>query len=107
MILRGKVISGRGVGAELGYPTANIKCKDCPASGVYAARVNVDGTKYKSAAVAQNSLVEVLLFEFEGDLYSKELEVEILKKVSEIEKFDNQKDLIKKIKADIKLCLQE
>lgn len=106
MILRGKVIPGHGLGTKLGYPTANIQCVDCPNQGVYAARVSMNGVEYKAAAVARDNLVEVLLFDFKGDLYGQELEVEILKKVSEIKKFDNQDDLIKKIKADIELCSQ-
>lgn len=107
MKIKGRVVRGRGIGAKLGYPTANIKCSDCPDSGVYFTLVDVGEKSYRAAAVVKNDLIEVLLFNFSGDLYGQELEIKLLKKVSEIEKFDNERDLIEKIKKDIKLCLQE
>lgn len=106
ILLRGKVIKGRGLGRRLGYPTANIRCVNCPTAGVYAARAVLGGKIYKCVAAVRDNLAEILLFDFQGDLYGQELEVEILKKVSEIKKFDNEEGLIKKIKADVNLCLR-
>ena len=105
----GKVIAGLGLGAKLGYPTANLEIyrgstSGGSTSGVYAGRVVVDGKKYKCAVAVRGNLAEVFLFDFQGDLYGQELEVELIKKVSEIKKFDDQEDLIKKIKTDIELC---
>ncbi len=109
MIIRGTVVQGLGKGRVLGYPTANIAYDgECPATGVYAARCVVDGAAHNAVAVVGTrkengkSLVEVLLLDFSGDLYGKELEVVMLKKISEIETFINEVALVEKIKEDIK-----
>lgn len=109
MLLRGCVVHGLGLGRTLGYPTANLDCGPGarPESGVYAARTVCEGVAHDSVVIvgareeAGQALVEVLLLDVPGDLYGKELAVEILEKVSGIEKFHNDDDLIKKIRADI------
>ena len=117
MKLRGKVVQGLGIGAKFGYPTANLEI-DGPQdieSGVYAAHAVVNRAVHHAVAVVgarqekSKPLVEVLLLDFDGDLYRKELEVEVLKKISEIERFENEEQLVEKIKQDVKrarVCLQ-
>ncbi len=117
MILRGTVVQGLGIGRMLGYPTANIAYDgESPGAGVYAARCSIDGVVYDAVAVvgarvhSGKPLVEVLMFDFSGDLYGKELEVKVFDKISEIEKFKNKRALVRKIEDDIKkarVCLQE
>jgi len=49
--IAGQVIPGRGIGADLGYPTANINPHHSavPAQGVYAAKAWVTGKGYPAA----------------------------------------------------------
>ena len=128
MRLRGKVVRGLGIGKKLGYPTANLEIYGSSASvateaelpaiapGVYAARAMYEDVTHDAAVVVgareENGkpLVEVCFLDFDGDLSGKEIEVEFLEKVSEIEIFKDKRELKKKIKRDIKkvrLCLQE
>ena len=123
MYIRGKVVSGLGVGKDLGYRTANLEYNDSKVipSGVYAAKTEVVGVNvYQSVAVVgarefqDKPLVEIFIFDFGKDLYGKELSVELLDKVSEIEQFKDTEALLKKIKQDIlkvkeyfRLCLPE
>lgn len=116
MILRGRVTAGLGIGRQLGYPTANISYDGAgPAPGVYAARCVVDDVAHNAVVVVGTRqdhgrpLVEVLILDFQGDLYGKTLAVEVLAKVSDIEQCADEVALKRKIEEDIKdvrLCLQ-
>lgn len=118
MIFTGIVKTGLGIGKKFGYPTANLECGGIkyPASGVYAARCMLDGVVHDAVVVVGarqecgKPLAEVHLLDFAGDLRGKELEVDVLEKVSEIEKFETEGALVKKIKEDVKkarVCLRE
>jgi riboflavin kinase/FMN adenylyltransferase len=89
--MRGRVRHGNQLGRKLGFPTANIpvKRRRVPLSGVYAVRVRGAGTAREPwPAVAslggrpmvggQVPLLEACLFDFDGDLYDRELEVEFV-----------------------------
>lgn len=121
MKLRGRIVQGLGLGKKLGYPTANLdidwsKLSFRQRQGVYASRATVDGTTYNAALIIGaryehgQPLVEVHLLDFHGDLRSKEIAVNFLEKVSEIESFDEEESLLKKIEQDIQkvraICLQ-
>ncbi len=87
--ITGRVIEGSKVGRELGYPTANIAVPAslAAADGVYAATVELDGQRWGAMAnlgvkptfsngeVAR--VLELHLFDFEGDLYGRELTAEL------------------------------
>ena len=128
MKIRGRVKKGLKIGRALGYPTANLEISGGKASGtpealprtiepgVYVARAVVNNTTHYAVAVIGarmarvNPLIEVHLFDFSGDLYGKTIEVDILEKISEIETFEDDARLVRKIEEDIKkerVCLQE
>jgi riboflavin kinase/FMN adenylyltransferase len=101
------VIHGKKIGAQLGFPTANFNVKDLYLdSGVYAGIIQIDGKKYNSAiAIFGNpKRAEAHLICFKGrHIYGMTAEVEVLKKISEIEKCDGFDLLSKKISRDVKL----
>jgi riboflavin kinase/FMN adenylyltransferase len=89
--MRGRVRHGNQLGRKLGFPTANIpvKRRRVPLAGVYAVRVRGAGTVREPwPAVASLGsrpmvggsvpLLEACLFDFDGDLYDRELEVEFV-----------------------------
>jgi riboflavin kinase / FMN adenylyltransferase len=102
MKYRGIVQRGERRGAALGFPTANITLGD-ETSGIFAARTVVDGNSYLAAVYADTgrNLLEVHLLDFSGDLYDKEIEVELVKKVREDRKFEDVKSLQERIRDDI------
>jgi riboflavin kinase/FMN adenylyltransferase len=81
----GEVIHGEKRGRELGFPTANIKLD--PACGlkhgIYAVRVAIDDVRYDGVASFGvrpmfddgAPLLEVFLFDFDGDLYGQRIDV--------------------------------
>ncbi|MFC3712063.1 bifunctional riboflavin kinase/FAD synthetase [Sphingoaurantiacus capsulatus] len=86
--VRGRVEHGDKLGRTLDFPTANIALGDYlrPAYGVYAVRVRlVDGRLVDGVAnlgirpmfEPPKELLEVYLFDFSGDLYGQELDVEL------------------------------
>lgn len=110
IVFKARVITGVGRGKLLGFPTANLDKKNLEMShGVYLAKAKVDHQiydallffGYKETFNEQVSL-EVLLNNFSEDLYQKELEVNVIKKIREVRKFNNPEELKEQIKQDLK-----
>lgn len=99
--IEGTVIHGDKRGRELGYPTANMRLGDylCPATGIYATLVKIEGEKnWRPAATnigirpmfqSQEPLVENYLFDFDGDLYGRQLTVRPIQFLRGEAKFDS------------------
>lgn len=85
--LNGLVIKGQQIGRSIGFPTANIHIpndyKLIPKDGVYAVYTEVDGVSYKSMLNIGNrptvdgtkKTVEAHLFDFQGDLYDRQVTI--------------------------------
>lgn len=117
--ITGKIVEGFKVGRTIGFPTANIQVweryKVIPAFGVYAVFAHVDGVRYNAMLYigkrptlhnGDNISIEVNLFDFDGDLYNKELTAEFFEFVRPDEKFVDIETLRKRIAQD-KLDVQE
>lgn len=107
----GEVIAGRGVGHELGFPTANIAPYHTavPAQGVYAAEVKT-GNQTLPAAVnigiaptvrQEVFLIEAHLIGFTGDLRGRRIEVVFHKRLRPERRFGSRAELSSAIAADI------
>jgi riboflavin kinase/FMN adenylyltransferase len=106
----GVVESGAGRGTGLGFPTANIRLDRDQAlgHGIYAVRVHVGGACYDGAAYlgtrptfdAGPPLLEVFLFDFEGDLYGRTIDVDFIGFVRADAKFRSGTDLAAQMQAD-------
>lgn len=110
-ILSGKVISGRGLGHTLGFPTANIELPSgvvCPKHGVYACKAIVDCRQYLAVTNIGNrptvgghhTTVESWLLDFDGDLYGKTITLEIYAFLRPEQKFDSLEFLKDQILRD-------
>lgn len=110
--LFGTTIKGDQRGRSIGFPTANLRLAQdaLPPVGVYAATtVLPDGTDYLSLVnighrptFKENGglLVEVHLLDFHGDLYGKNLEVQLLSSIRSEKRFENIDALKKQIQSD-------
>lgn len=109
--VRGEVIHGRKQGRELGYPTANIDLGEASglAHGIYAVRAALlDGRVVGGVASYGRRptfddgapLFEPHLFDFAGDLYGQEIEVEIVGFLRGEERFDGVEALIRQMERD-------
>ena len=111
----GKVVSGNKIGREIGYRTANIEVEKefrlIETSGVYATYVDYEGKEYKSMTYIgkkptinndEVENIEVHLFDFDGDLYDKEIKVRFVKRIRGEQKFESLDALKKQLQLDEK-----
>lgn len=106
----GVVTGGARRGAGLGFPTANLALPKgtALAHGIYAVRVHIGERRYGGAAYLGTRptfdhgapVLEVFLFDFEGDLYGKEISVEFLDFIREDQRFSDAGSLISQMQAD-------
>lgn len=103
-----RVAHGAGQGAKLGFPTANLKYKPHmlrPKHGVYKVMTNhglgVANFGVRPTLDGVTELLEVHLFDFNGDLYGKKLRVEFLDYIRGEKKFSSVDELKKQIQEDI------
>jgi riboflavin kinase / FMN adenylyltransferase len=96
-VITGRVLRGRRLGHELGYPTVNLRPPDPPAlTGIFAVRVSGNGLErhpgvaslgIRPTVAGTNWLLEVHLFDYDGNLYGQHLSVEFIEYLRPEEKF--------------------
>lgn len=110
-ILSGRVAHGQKIGRTIGFPTANIalKRKVVPVRGVFAVRFFWDDSDiyegvanigFRPTVQGQVCQLEVHLFDFDGDLYGKRVEVELVAKIRDEQPFESLDALKKQILND-------
>ena len=114
--LSGKIVHGKSIGRTLGFPTANIEVKEeyklLPKNGVYLIQSVINHNKYfgmmnigiKPTIKESSKTIEVNFFDFEGDLYHKNIEVNIKKFIRDEIKFDSLELLKSQIQKDKVNC---
>ena len=109
--MMGRVVHGRELGRTLGFPTANLRLmrRKPPVNGVMAVRVfGIEPQPMRAVASlgtrptvdGMEMLLEVHVFDFAGDLYGREIEVEFVAKLRDEVKFDSLDALIVQMKVD-------
>lgn len=108
--ISGRVLRGRSLGRDLGFPTANIRPPDPPAlTGILAVRVSGDGLLAQPGVASLGRrpvlggtdwLLEVHLFDYDGDLYGKHLEVEFVEFIRKEAHFDDLEAMVEEMKKD-------
>ncbi len=107
----GKVVGGAKRGTGLGFPTANVPMPKGTAlgHGIYAVRVGVgrethDGAAYLGTRPTFDNgmpVLEVFLFDFDGDLYGREITVEFIGFIRADRKFDSAEALKTQMELDV------
>ncbi|MCI4566776.1 bifunctional riboflavin kinase/FAD synthetase [Lysobacter sp. CFH 32150] len=107
----GHVIHGQHLGRTLGFPTANLRFggKVPALSGIYATRVHGVGARAwpsvssfgtRPTVDGVEPLLEAHLFDFDGDLYGRRIEVEFVAKLRDEEKFPDLPTLVAQMHRD-------
>ncbi len=107
----GIIIKGLQNGRKFGFPTANIALADGvlpPETGIYAVKVWLEqktlfGMLYvgtRPTLQLDQLSIEIHLFDFQEDIYGKQLQFEVLKKIREEKTFDSPQQLIDQLRLD-------
>lgn len=117
--IKGIVIEGNKMGRTIGFPTANIKVdqwyKLVPSKGVYAVRVKLDNRTFDGMLNIgnrptlnknDNETIEVNIFNFEEDIYNKEIQIEFYERIRDEQKFNNLDALKKQLEIDKQKVIQ-
>lgn len=105
---KAKVITGRGRGGKIGFPTANLALTNLPfAYGVYSAKVKLNRKSYQALlhygprkTFGQPVSLEAHIINLNKSIYGRTLEVEVGRKIRGVKKFSGVAALKKQIKKD-------
>ncbi|MEE9408847.1 MAG: bifunctional riboflavin kinase/FAD synthetase [Polaribacter sp.] len=113
-MLNGTVVNGKQLGDKIGFPTANIDVKESykliPKTGVYVVKSTIDNKTVfgmmnignRPTVNGNHQTIEVHFFDFNQNLYDKNLTVELIYFLRDEEKFDSLETLILQLKRDEK-----
>lgn len=114
--ITGRVAHGAKLGRTIGFPTANIHLKRLvvPVQGVYAVQVliadaihfGVANIGFRPTVNGTRSQLEVHIFDFKGDLYGKQLQIQVCHKLRDEQKFPSFSALQTQITMDARQARQ-
>jgi len=116
--INGIVVKGKSIGKSIGFPTANINLaeeyKIIPKNGVYLVLCFFERTKhhgmmnigFNPTFGSNKKTIEVNIFDFNKDLYGKNIKIEFLKFIRDEIKFDNVKMLKNQLNIDRENCIK-
>ena len=109
--IEGKVVEGDKRGREIGFPTINLETEWelLPKCGVYATYISLEGEfrqsitniGYRPTFGEDKLLVETHIFNYNNDLYGKDVKVNFVERLRDEKKFDSVESLIDQIGLDV------
>jgi riboflavin kinase/FMN adenylyltransferase len=112
-MLTGKVVSGKGLGKQIGFPTANLEIKEdyklIPKQGVYVIKcIYKNTTLFGMMNIGINPTIdsdneqsiEIHFFNFNKSIYNSKLKIELLQRIRDEQKFDSIEALTDQLKKD-------
>ena len=110
----GKIVQGDGRGRQIGYPTANIHAENQihPPNGVYAIQAKLKDRLYggilnmgmRPTVGGEKFQIEAHLFNFNENVYDREIEVFFIKNIRDERKFPDVESLVKQINQDVEFA---
>lgn len=111
-LLTGSVKKGKGLGRQLHFPTANLhieeKYKLIPKNGVYVVKGTLNGKLVygmmnigyrptvngeQNPDLGKHKSIEIHFLDFDGDLYGKKIQIQIIERIRDEHKFNSLEDL--------------
>lgn len=111
-ILNGTVVHGDKRGKKIGFPTANIhpehRKKIIPRRGVYAVWIRIDGAYHggmmnigvRPTFEGESETLEVHIFNFDQDIYGKEVQVQFVDRIRDEQSFSGVDELVTRLRRD-------
>ena len=114
----GKVVEGKKNGRAIGYPTANIQIAEnyklIPKNGVYIVSSKIDEVVFygmmnigTNPTLGENEqTIEIHFFNFNSDIYSKEINISVIEYIREEQKFESLLALKAQLDKDKEFSMQ-
>lgn len=111
-MLTGTIKKGKGMGRDFGFPTANLHIAETykliPKTGAYVVSSAINGKVYfgmmnigfNPTVDGTEKSIEVNFFDFEGDLYDQKIQVSLLHRIRDEQKFSSIEELKAQLKKD-------
>lgn len=117
-MLTGTIVKGKGLGKQLGYPTANLDIAEpyklIPKNGAYTVKSRLNGTTvygmmnigFNPTVNGTEKSVEINFFDFNTDLYEKTIQIDILTRLRDEHKFESVEALKGQLARDKEKSLE-
>ncbi|PKP11899.1 MAG: riboflavin biosynthesis protein RibF [Bacteroidetes bacterium HGW-Bacteroidetes-3] len=111
-MLNGKVVEGKNLGEKIGFPTANLSVKETykllPKTGSYIVKAEIEretvygmmNIGFNPTVKGKKQTIEIHFFDFNKDLYGKNIQIDVLKFLRDEQKFDSVSALKNQLKID-------
>ena len=111
-MLTGTVVKGKSLGKKIGFPTANLKIEETykliPKSGSYIVKSKIENNiVFGMMNIGTNptvngseQTVEVHFFDFDSDIYNEIIEIQLLKRLRDEQKFGSVEELKQQLHKD-------
>ncbi len=111
-MLTGTIKKGKGMGRDFGFPTANLHIAETykliPKTGAYVVSSTINGKVhfgmmnigFNPTVDGTEKSIEVNFFDFEGDLYDQKIQVSLLHRIRDEQKFGSIEELKEQLKKD-------
>lgn len=110
--MTGTVVAGNKIGRNIGFPTANLDLNNnhklVPGQGVYATLVKIGDSVYKAMTNigyrptidADRLTIEANIFDFNEDIYDKEITLSFIERIRDEKRFASLGDLQLQLASD-------
>ena len=116
-MLTGFIKKGKSLGKKLNFPTANLHIREhyklVPKNGAYVVKSIIDGSTvygmmnigYNPTVAGTEKSIEVHFFDFDKDLYDKEIQIDIIDRLRDEQKFESVEALKTQLHKDKEMSL--
>lgn len=117
-LLTGVVARGKGLGRTLNFPTANLQIEESykliPKNGVYIVQSLIENKLvygmmnigFNPTVNGESKSIEIHFFDFDRDLYSKKIQIQLLDRIRDEVKFENIEKLKEQLLKDKAVAIQ-
>ena len=115
-LLTGKIVKGDGLGRKINYPTINLHIEEeyklIPKIGVYIVKTRIKNSTifgimnigFRPTLDGKYQTIEIHLLDFKDNLYGDKVQIKVLKRLRDEQKFDSIDSLTKQIQKDEKIA---
>ena len=113
-LLTGNIVKGQGIGRKINFPTVNLHIEEdfklIPKRGVYIVQTlfkdahvfGIMNIGFRPTVGGNGQTIEIHLLDFQGDLYGSKMQIEVLHRLRDEQKFETLEELAAQISKDEK-----